>query len=1499
MNRVFVSYSRRNRNFAERLSRDLSDAGLDVWVDWRQIHAGEFWQEEIFRGIERADILVACLSPDAVKSEWCQREINTAYEKGKVILPVMAVEAFNELQQTPSLHWLTQRHWIHFEGRYQEAFQELLESLPGKRSVGAYDVIDVSQIPNPFKGLEAFQQTDAQFFFGREKLIEKSLDRLRVDRPIRFLGVVGASGSGKSSLVRAGIIPVLRRGEALPGSDEWRGVIFTPGESPVEALVQRMSPLIDNRETEEINAMLHRSVENIDLLIEESLMGTSFQVPPLASKGVPPPITTTTGMRPVSLPTRLLLVVDQFEEVFTRAGESERALFVKIIHRIVTVPGGKGMVLITMRADFFDRVGRYPELAEMFEQENMVIVTEMTSSELLRSIEGPAKAVGLVYDDGLPQRILEDVRRQPGSLPLLQYALKTLYERREGNRLTTAAYEAIGGVRRALATHAENVFLQLNVAQQAIMRRVLLRLIEVAEGGEATRRRVARSDLSFRDVPDAAVQELLDLLTSAESRLLIASREIKASSDETAPTIWIDVGHEALIREWDRFTGWVAENVENLRLGSELLQAARDWHQSGRDMAYLLTGNRLVRAELWLDSADATNLQREFIQASLEEHERLEAARQKQIERELALQRRAARILRYFVAVLVIALVVAVGLTFFALASLQRANASEQRAQEALVVADSARAAAEANAQEARSLALSASANRALADNDTDLAVMLAVYANQISNPPPQAQRVLSEVAYSPGTRRILTGHEGSVEDAVFSPDGRLALTASRGILYVWDVNEGAIVRRLTGHNGTVNSIALSPDGTRAASGGNDNLVMVWDVATGTESLRLAGHTDVVNSVAYSPDGRIIASASEDKLIIWWDAVMGVEIRRSTLHTEAVNSIAFSADGRYLLSGSDDGNAILWSAASGELVRILAGVTNNTIETYDFTAVAFDPTNAARAVTGGSDRIVRLWNLDTGVLIRSMDGHDNAITDVVYTPDGRTVVSASTDNTVIQWNISNGSRLATFKAHAASVWGVDVSADGARLLSASFDGTARLWDLTRSEEIQRYVGHTGAQSVVAVFGPNDETVVSGSYSDFSVRLWDRFSGLTIQEFRGHEGRISDVAISADGRRILSAAWDSKVILWDAATGQSIRVLEGHTGEAQAVRFLANDTQALSSSTNGGIILWNLDTGEIIRRFGPAVAKEDPGHFDPVYDLAVTPDGTRFVSASADDTLLLWDINTGTVLHEFVGHNADVRAVAFSADGRLAVSGAANGSVFLWDTDAASPTFGQVIQRFEGHDRTVFDVDFSPDGRSIVSGALDGTIRLWDLNSGFELRRYLTDRQDKTYIRSVDFSADGRILLTGMTDSTIREWRVLTDLNELIAWTFANRFVAEPTCDDRRLFEIQPPCDAQGIAPARTPFPQPTATPMPQVAQITIGGTARVNTDRGERLVLRAEPGLSGVELTRLDDAIVVHIVDGPVVADGLTWWRIRTDTGEEGWSVESVPTDGIRTLVPN
>lgn len=591
MKNIFISYSRHDRTLAERLARDLHDAGLNVWIDFRRIRTGEQWREAIFEGIDQSDIMVVCLSPSAVESEWVRREILMAFSHDKLVLPIMLQDTFARMENFDETKQLLDLQITLFENRYEQGFQELLTALPG---ILPTTDIDPADIPNPFKGLEAFQQTDDAIFFGREDLTAKLLDKLNADK--RFLAVVGASGSGKSSLVRAGLIPKIRDGQ-LTASEKWPLIIFTPGHRPTEALATRLLPVMgsDRLVPEIVNILqsgpntLHQLVEGI--LADEDKNG------------------------------RVVIVIDQFEEVFTRASQIEAQRFLDLIQTAATTEDGRTIIILTMRADFFDRLTTYPELAELFEGENIVIVTDMTADHLRQSIEGPAAAVGLVYDQGLTDRILDDVRQQPGSLPLLQYALKALYERRDGRQLTSAAYESIGGVRRALAEHADSIFNKLSSAQQDLMQRVLLRLVEVSDTGEATRRKASRPELTFREVSQEAISEIIDVMTASESRLLVASRDIQTVGDDdpdAEPTTWLEISHEALLREWGQLKSWIADHEEELRSGGEFLKAATDWQRaiSTQQPDFLLRGARLERAVTWLENADANTLQREFIETS-------------------------------------------------------------------------------------------------------------------------------------------------------------------------------------------------------------------------------------------------------------------------------------------------------------------------------------------------------------------------------------------------------------------------------------------------------------------------------------------------------------------------------------------------------------------------------------------------------------------------------------------------------------------------------------------------------------------------------------------------------------------------------------------------------------------------------------------------------------------------------------------------------------------
>ena len=1346
--RVFISYSRRNKNFAERIARDLDDAGLDVWVDFRQIQGGEPWQEEIFRGIERADFIVACLSPPAVQSVWVKKEILTAREQGKLIIPVMVVRALDELRADEELIWLTDIHIINFEKGYEETFPELLEALPGRRAIGAYDLFDPENIPNPFKGLQSFQQTDADFFFGRETLIDKALNRLQTTR---FLGVVGASGSGKSSLVRAGIIPKLRKG-ALDGSEKWLMAIFKPGNKPIESLAKRILPVIpeEHQETYNLNTLMatFRQPERVIDLMEQIWADRTEQ-------------------------TRILIVIDQFEEVFTRASESERVPFLKTMLVAATSPKSRAKIIITMRADFFGNLSRYPELAELFEQRNLLIVTEMTTANLLRVIEGPAKAVGLQYEHGLVDRILEDVQSEPGSLPLLQYALSQLYEQRDGVNLTNAAYDAIGGVQQALARHAENIFSELPPLQQDLTRRILLRLVEVNDVGEATRRRVPRDELQFRDVPDGDVDRIVDLLTSAESRLLIASREITSSEQEIEPVTWLEVSHEALIREWERFKTWVNASLENLQYNSELLKSAHDWQESGQDSAYLLVGKRLNRAEIWIETTDANPLQQAFIEASLQSQEEREERQREQQERELALQQTSARRLRGIVALLIVGIVIAgIGI----IAMIQTNTALQQTTNEL----EEQSIALEQALSESQSLAVSASADRALDDNDGDLAIALALEAVRVPNPPVQAVNNVQQIVLAPGTHRAMTVDNGDeIVSVALNPDSSILVTGMEsGVLIVWDVANASEIQRFNAHDDTVNDLAFSVDGLwmLSASDGDENNLLLWSTPDWRMISPLVGHTDSVNSVAFTSNLQFALSGGEDRQFIMWD-LSTYEMAFQSTHLTAVNAVAGSPnpDNDFVASGSRDGEIQIRSVSPGAIGDVLDIAIDVKLDTFDsrITGLAFSP-DGLKIGAGFGNGGLGIWETVTGELDIDFESIGSAITAVGFLFGDEEIVASARDGSIRAWDTFAGIQLRNFIRESA-VLDITTVIDTSRVATVT-ESEIRVWDFAGSEELVVYTGHENVVTA-AEFSPDEKFIVSGSLDD-SLILWDTETGDPVQFFDGHTGSIADVDFLPDGTQIISASVDRTLILWDVESGKILRIYEGHTGNISSLDVSPDGTQVLSGGFDSQMILWNVATGDIIRRFN--------GHSDTVLSVVFSPDGTRALSGSFDNSIILWDVTTGDILRTLTGHSDSVTAVGFNDDGTLAVSGASDNTVRIWDLAS-----GQEIRRLEGHDRGVNDVTFVPNTDTVLSTSSDGTLRLWDIRAGAELHSYTVENNigRAVAIRPVDIDSTGQFAVTGLNDDTLSLWQVLPTVDILLEWTLDNRHVRDLSCNERLVFGL--------------------------------------------------------------------------------------------------------------
>jgi WD40 repeat protein len=1274
---VFLSHNTADKAAVEMIARRLrEEAKLEPFLDKWHLVPGEPWQEALEKALDTSRTCAIFLGPEGLGT-WENEEMRAAldmrvnlpdYRVIPVLLPGATLPERGRLPR-----FLARHTWVDFRAGLDDAhaFHQLVCGIQG--IAPGPEKLSEAAITCPFRGLQVFDEEHATFFFAREALTQHLVEQLRRDR---FLAVIGPSGSGKSSLVRAGLVPQIRTG-ALPDSERWPVVMLKPGPHPLDTLAARLLP--------------HLNSAADSLAARQSLLETLGK----DERGLHNAVQVAMASAPDSR--RLFLVVDQFEELFTLSYDEEAiATFIDNLLYATTIAGGQTIAVITMRADFFGKCAAYPALAARLAERD-VLVGPMSEEEVRRALEGPAEVVGLHYEKGLVDTILADLGHEPGTLPLLQHTLLELWERRRGSWLTIDAYHQIGGVQGALAQRADAIYAGLTPAQQAAARRVLLRLTQPGEGTEDTRRRTTISELLPTESGVSDVEAVVRDLTDA--RLLI-------TSDEPDGGQMVDVAHEALIRGWPRLRGWIDEDREALRTHRQLTDAAGAWQKHDHDESFLYGGARLAAAEEWagIHPDDINPLERGFLEASVALREA----------RRIAARRR----VQYIIAGLVVALVIFAGLAFVAFQQRQESDRQRDIAQRRAVET------------------LASSALQALNAENTDLAIALALEASQSDSTLPQTQRALAAAAYAPGTRRLLKGHTDAIRGVAFSPDGRIAVSCSQdNSLRLWDVESGQEIRKLLGHTGKVYRVAFSPDGRTVLSGADDFTMRLWDVDGGQEIHRF-DYAGRVYDVAFSPDGRTGFGGSEDGLVIQWDVDSGEEIRRFEVD-DSVSAIALSPDGRRVLIDSGD-EIILFDIETGEELRRFSGHTSglwrvafspdggtalsaswdNTLILWDVengeklhqflghsgwvTDVAFSP-DGHTALSASADNTLILWDVDRRAEIRRFLGHSDAVTSVAFSPDGRTAISGSADDTLRLWDLENGAVVRHLAGHDQAVTGLALSPDGRTALSASAsDKVMILWDITTGREIRRFDANDSKGVTSLVFSPDGQTALSGS--DCCPSLWDVETGQEVHRFDINIARSAEcVAFSPDGRTVLSGAWapQNSLRLWDVETGQVIRRFYGHIGGVASVAFSPDGQTALSGSDDRSLILWNIETGEeIFRVFG---------HTDGVTSVAFSPDGHTALSGSADHTLTLWNIETGEQTRRFFGHTDGVTSVAFSPDGRLALSGSKDKTLILWDVDS-----GEEIRRLIAHGDQVLRVAFSPDGRTALSSSADGDVILWEM-----------------------------------------------------------------------------------------------------------------------------------------------------------------------------------------
>ena len=1119
----------------------------------------------------------------------------------------------------------------------------------------------------PYKGLPFFDESDADLFFGREVLTARLVDRitdLTLDNSPRFLAIVGASGSGKSSLVRAGLAVALKR-------MGWDTHVFTPTANPLRMLD---SPTNSSR--------------------------------PYPNSGC------------------VLLLVDQFEEIFTLCtNETERIAFIEKLLFLAQLPSTKVTVVTALRADFYSHCAQYPLLRQAVATEQEYI-GQMTAEELRRAIEEPAKRGGWEFEPGLVEVLLNDISAEgaqgpePGALPLLSHALLATWEHRRGRLMTLDGYHAAGGVRHAIAETAENVFTdQLNQKQQELAHDVFLRLTELGEGTEDTRRRTALNELVRQSQEATQLRAVLNTL--AEARLITLNEDSA------------EVAHEALIREWQRLHEWLTHDREGLRLHRHLTDAAREWEALGHDPGSLYRGARLAQADEWsLENQDQLNeTECSFLRASVEQEQRDALEREAQRQHELEAAQKLAEIEHWSATRLRRRNQVIIFVSIFALILALLAGLFGIQSESNFTRAEAQRLAAEAN-----SLYKS--------NGSSELIALLALRSidQQYS---PQGDEALANAAMQSYPLQIFEGHTKVVWGAAFSPDGKYVLTGSEDdTARLWDRQTGQEIRQF-GCSSLVYQVAFSPDGHTILTNCGDPSIRLWDPQTG-EELHEFSPGDFADQPVFSPDGQYVFAATRDAVVWRWDIKTGQLVQRIDLPLAERSRLYVSPDGKYVLTQAFSDNVVrLWSL--GETITQIRTLPFDDLFSY---SVAFSSDNRYILV-GYSGGTVLVWDTLSGQVVQTLRGHTSAVTGITFSSEGKTVLTGSVDRTVRLWDWQAGTELLRL-SQPNQVYASAFSTDGRYVLAGAGDGTVRLWDTHPQSKLPVFRGHKAVVSAIS-FSPDGKFLATGG-SD-GMRLWDAGSGQLIRAWPDAGFINYGVKFSPDGRYLVSGNWAGIATFWDLSTGQKVNQFALPTVTSSGINDLAfspDGRRILVGGYDDSVFslaqVWDVPTGKI-------TLASFVGHemSDGVNRVAFSPDGQYMLTAHQGGLVRLWDSESGKPVGELMGHTDVVNSAAFSPDGKYIATASNDKTVRLWSVKTR-----EEIRQCTGHTDTVWSVVFATDGKTIVTASADGTARLWDVQSGKELRRFVGHTAG---VENVAISPDGKHLATVSDDGTARLWDV--------------------------------------------------------------------------------------------------------------------------------------------
>ncbi|GAB4211420.1 MAG: hypothetical protein OHK0022_45930 [Roseiflexaceae bacterium] len=1260
---------------------------------------------------------------------------------------------------------------------------------------------------DPYRGLLTFQPEHADRFFGRDRLVVSLIKRHLSYRS--FLAVLGASGSGKSSLVRAGVLPMLMSG-ALNGSKHWRYLTMKPGPNPLDTLARELAVFQGGG----VDAM--RSLQE-DLARDDlALLFIARQVAQREGQ-------------------RLVLFVDQFEELWTlqptdpikRADwqEQQQRQFIRLLLSAAVEPGGPLVVIVTLRADFLHRAAEEPGLAPVL-ADNDAIVSSMSQEELRQAILYPARQAGGDFEAGLVERLIEEVYGQVGTLPLLEYTLLRLWkQRRPDGTMTWDAYHKLKGVEGALAEQA-NELVQTHYAspeKRDALRYLLLRLVQPGEGVLDTRRRVRLVDLiadgQTLDEVRILLQPLIDerLLTSgldAGVEQLLSTTNLEKLGQEAT----VEISHEALIRGWPLLNGWIDEAREDLRVQLQLEEASREWERQSESVDLLWSRLRLedVEERIKQGRIQPSARDRRFLDAShAEEQRRAEEQRiAEENRRRLAEEQRNASRLRRFLGVAGTLLVVALVAAGFAVASQRAAEQAQARADEANL-----RAQLLARAGEALSVV----------QQNPERAMVLALASLPKSQPEsaePLQRRALSSAFDDIRLTWILKGHtatvikaewtsdargvftvseDGSAKswdantgflkhtfsnencpviDGSLSPSGKIVLTVSLKSICFWDFSSGELIKNLSSNDDVI-AVNWYKNNESVAIFQRDGLILFLDIQSGsiTKDIQIQSESRVflVRSILVSPNGRYVAIIRDIGPVYIWDLDNGKKIRNIDVESFSTNVMTWSHDSKRIITGSNDGLTYIWNVENGKSIQLSNGAT----PFVSSISIASWSPDDQRIATGNSDGSIRIWDANTGDFIRGLTGHTGLIVSIDWSPLTSAILTAGSDNSARIWFVDEGILFYTLPGHIGGLTVAKWNSEGNILTAGGWN--ARIW-YSGWKSLHMFYESGSGMVLKSKWDNSGKYILFGTYNGY-INNWNAETGDKIIDIKNTGIPVRSIDWSPDGRFFAAIGQENNIVnIWNMSEKKTIRRFK-HNGDVVNLSWSHNG-KYIACSADKGIYIWDAQSGDLVHKFAdngllsaPSIEWSpddklimssagdlgnnfihiwnvetgvfmygDQGMSTMVTTVSWRPDGSSFLAAFDDGTIHISESKTGQQIRLLRGHSGEIHAAAWSADGKYILTGGSDATARIWDSAS-----GDVIRVFQGHSLNVAAVSWSPDGKTILTGSYDNTARVWDVATGQTLQIL------QVYFGAVvkaSWNPNGKTLLTAGLGGQVHVW--LTD-----------------------------------------------------------------------------------------------------------------------------------------